>query len=156
MLICPVIQEIFSSMLKGIFLYRPNHIRTRTRTHTHTHTHTHARTHIHTRESLNGDVSLYHWPPVWLVWNQVYDNWQFFFLFAKQTNPNQPNRRLTVQWYFPPFSIPIVTIEFTKFFFYIFTALNKVIVMNGYIEDTSQFVQVIDLELNSTTWWQFY
>ncbi len=30
---------------------------------------------------LNGDVSLYHWPPVWLVWNQLYDNWQFLFLF---------------------------------------------------------------------------
>jgi hypothetical protein len=28
------------------------------------------------------------WPPVWLAWNQLYDNWQFLFLFAKQTNPN--------------------------------------------------------------------
>ena len=37
---------------------------------------------------LKGEVSLYHWPPVWLVWNQLYDNWQFLFLFAKQTNPN--------------------------------------------------------------------
>ncbi len=46
---------------------------------------------------LQGEVSLYHWPPVWLVWNQPYDNWQFFFLFAKQTNPNQSNRRSTVQ-----------------------------------------------------------
>jgi hypothetical protein len=35
---------------------------------------------------LKGKVSLYHWPPVWLVWNQLYDNWHFF---AKQTNPNQ-------------------------------------------------------------------
>jgi hypothetical protein len=50
---------------------------------------------------LKGEVSLYHWPPVWLVWNQLYDNWQFLFLFAKQTNPNQSNRRLMVQWYFP-------------------------------------------------------
>jgi len=24
---------------------------------------------------LKGEVSLYHWPPVWLVWNQLYDNW---------------------------------------------------------------------------------
>ncbi len=48
---------------------------------------------------LNGEVSLYHWPPVWLVWNQLYDNWQFLFLFAKQTNSNQSNRRST-------FSIP--------------------------------------------------
>ncbi len=48
-----------------------------------------------------GELSLYCWPPVWLVWNQLYDYWQFLFLFAKQTNPNQSNRRSTVQWYFP-------------------------------------------------------
>ncbi len=28
-------------------------------------------------------------------------SWQILFLFAKQTNPNQSNRRSTVQWYFP-------------------------------------------------------
>ncbi len=28
---------------------------------------------------LKVKVSLYHWPPVWLVWNQLYDNWQFMF-----------------------------------------------------------------------------
>jgi len=50
---------------------------------------------------LKGEVSLYHWPPAWLVWNQLYDKWQFLFLFAKQTIPNHPNRRSTVQWYFP-------------------------------------------------------
>ncbi len=50
---------------------------------------------------LKGEVSLCHWPPVWLIWNQLYDNWQFLFLFAKQTNPNQSNRRSMVQWYFP-------------------------------------------------------
>ncbi len=48
--------------------------------------------------TLKGEVSLYCWPPVWLVWNQLYDNWQFLFLFAKQVNPN---RRSTVQRYFP-------------------------------------------------------
>ncbi len=31
---------------------------------------------------LKGEVSLWCWP-VWLVWNQLYDNWQFLFLFAK-------------------------------------------------------------------------
>ncbi len=51
--------------------------------------------------NTKGEVSLYHWPPVWLVWKQLYDYWQFLFLFAKQTNPNQSNRRSTVQWYFP-------------------------------------------------------
>ncbi len=51
--------------------------------------------------NTKGEVSLYDWPPVWLVWNQLYDNWQFLFLFAKQINPNQSNRRSMVQWYFP-------------------------------------------------------
>ncbi len=46
-------------------------------------------------------VSLYQWPPVRVVWNQLYDNWKFLFLFALQTNPNQSNRRSMVQWYFP-------------------------------------------------------
>ncbi len=49
---------------------------------------------------LKGEVSLYYWPPVWLVWNQLYDDGQFWFLLAKQTNPNQSNRRSMVQWYF--------------------------------------------------------
>ncbi len=60
---------------------------------------------IYLQRILKGEVSLYHWPPVWLVWNQLYGNWQFWFLSAKQTNPNQSNRRTTGQWYFP-FSIP--------------------------------------------------
>jgi hypothetical protein len=29
--------------------------------------------------NTEGEVSLYCWPPVWLVWNQLYDNWQFLF-----------------------------------------------------------------------------
>ncbi len=59
---------------------------------------------------LKGEVLLYHWPPVWLVWNLLYDYWQFLFLFAKQTNPNQSNRRSTVQWYFPPLVFPGIKI----------------------------------------------
>ncbi len=31
-----------------------------------------------------GEVSLYHWPPVWLVWIQLYDNWQFLFYFQNR------------------------------------------------------------------------
>ncbi len=61
--------------------------------------------HTSNQGKLKGEVSQYHWPPVWLVWNQLYDNWQFLFLFVKQTNPDQSNRRSMVQWYFP-FSIP--------------------------------------------------
>ncbi len=54
---------------------------------------------------LKGKVSLYHWPPVGPIWNQLYDYWYFLFLFAKQTNSNLSKRRSMVQWYFP-FSIP--------------------------------------------------
>ena len=32
---------------------------------------------------------------------ESYENWNFLFLFAKQTNSNQSNRRSMVQWYFP-------------------------------------------------------
>jgi hypothetical protein len=60
---------------------------------------------------LKGEASLYPWPPVWLVWNQLYDNWQFLFVFAKQANPNQSKRRSMVQWYFP-FSITCLSIKF--------------------------------------------
>jgi hypothetical protein len=48
---------------------------------------------------------------VWLVWNQLCDNWQFLFLFAKQTNPNQSNRRSMVQWYLV---LPALTIILTN------------------------------------------
>ncbi len=33
---------------------------------------------------LTGGVSLYCWPPVWLVWNQLYGNLQWFFYFQKR------------------------------------------------------------------------
>jgi hypothetical protein len=56
---------------------------------------------ILSREYWRGEVSLYCWPPVLLVWNQLYDNWQVLFLFAKQTNANQSNRRAMVWWSFP-------------------------------------------------------
>ncbi len=36
---------------------------------------------------LKGEASLYGRPPVWQVWNQLYDNWGFLFLFEKQANP---------------------------------------------------------------------
>ncbi len=50
---------------------------------------------------LNGEISLYRWPPIWLVWNKLYDYWQSLVSLAKQTNSNQSNRRLPVQWCFP-------------------------------------------------------
>jgi len=50
---------------------------------------------------LKGEVSLFSRPPVWLVWNQLYDNWQFLFLFLKQTNPQSNRGKGKLTW---PFS----------------------------------------------------
>jgi len=53
---------------------------------------------------LKGELSLFCWPPVWLVWNQLYDNWQFLFLFAKHAIQTGQTGG---QWYSDtPFSIP--------------------------------------------------
>jgi len=48
---------------------------------------------------LKGEVSLYHWPPAWLVWNQLYDNLQNRLFKTTQTGG---------QWYSDtsPFSLP--------------------------------------------------
>jgi hypothetical protein len=54
---------------------------------------------------LKGEVSLCRWPPVWLIWNQQYDLWQFMLVLWKQTNPNQSNSRSTDSD-ISPFSIP--------------------------------------------------
>ncbi len=55
---------------------------------------------------LKGEVSLYQWPPVWLVWNQLYDYWQFcFYLQNRLIQTSQ-----TGQWYSDtsPFNIPCI------------------------------------------------
>ncbi len=33
---------------------------------------------------LKREVSLYHWPPVWLVWNRLYDNLHLFYFQNRQ------------------------------------------------------------------------
>jgi len=55
---------------------------------------------------LKGEVSLYGWPPVWLAWNQLYDNWQFLFLFAKQVMQTGGQQHSDTS----PFSIPWLNI----------------------------------------------
>ncbi len=54
---------------------------------------------------LKAEVLLYHWPPVWLVCNQLYGNWQF--LFYLQNRPIWTSQT-GGQWYSDtsPFSIP--------------------------------------------------
>ncbi len=51
---------------------------------------------------LKGEVSLYHWPPVLLVWISIFCKWK---QKLSVVIPNQSNRRSTVQWY-SPFGIP--------------------------------------------------
>ena len=53
---------------------------------------------------LKGKVSMYHWPPVWLVWNQQYDYWNFFYLQTSwfQTSQTGGQRYSDTS----PFSIP--------------------------------------------------
>ncbi len=77
--------------------------------------------------------TLYHWPPVWLVWNQLYDYWQFLFLFAKQTIPNLSNRRSTVLWYFP-YSIPCLYFKHNR-------SLNDV--SRSVIDDSRATLQIV-------------
>jgi hypothetical protein len=54
---------------------------------------------------LKGEVSMYHGPPVWLVRNQLYDNWQFLF---KLQNRLIQKSQTGGQWYSDtfPFSFP--------------------------------------------------
>jgi hypothetical protein len=41
-----------------------------------------------------------------LVWNQLYDNWQFLFLFAKQTNPKPVKQEVNGTVILPPLVFP--------------------------------------------------
>ena len=56
---------------------------------------------------LKGEVSLYHWPPVWLVWNQLYDNWQFLQKRLIQTSQTLGQQYSDTS----PFSIPWLVIH---------------------------------------------
>ncbi len=75
----------------------------------HSNPHTHAHTFYACRCTNQGILTLYHWPPVWLTWNQLYDNWQFLFLFAKQTNPNQSKQEVNGTVILPPLLFPAQT-----------------------------------------------
>ena len=48
-----------------------------------------------------GEVSLYGWPPVYFVWNQLICLWWIKRVLLVWSNPNQSNRRSAVQWFFP-------------------------------------------------------
>ncbi len=57
-----------------------------------------------------GEVILYRLPPVWPVWNQLYDNWQLYFLQNRLIQTSQTGG----QWYndTSPFSILCLKIHF--------------------------------------------
>ncbi len=50
---------------------------------------------------LNGKVSQYSWPPVWLVCISLFCKQKQKLSVVLQLIPNQSNWRSTVQWYFP-------------------------------------------------------
>ena len=62
------------------------------------------------QEILKGEVSLYHWPPVWLVWNQLYDYWQFlFYLLNRLIQTCQTGGQQSSET--SPFSIPCIILR---------------------------------------------
>jgi hypothetical protein len=67
--------------------------------------------------NTKGEVSLYQWPPVWLVWNQLYDNWQF--LFSLQNRLIQTSKT-GGQWYSDtsPFIIPWPRLKWLELLLY--------------------------------------
>ncbi len=99
-----------------VIQYAHTHTDTLSLSHTHTHTQTY-------QVIQKGEVSLYHWTPLWLVWNQLYDKWQYLFLFATWTTPNQSNTRSRVQWYFPPLVFPAYIYIFIYLFIYFYLQL---------------------------------
>ncbi len=60
---------------------------------------------------LKGEVSLYCWPPVRLIWNQLYDNWQLLFLFAKQSNSKPVKQEVNSTVILPPLVFPGLGID---------------------------------------------
>jgi hypothetical protein len=60
--------------------------------------------HGHTWGNYCAQEILVHWPPVWLVWNQLYADWQLFWFQNSLIQTSQTGG----QWYSDtsPFSIP--------------------------------------------------
>ncbi len=57
------------------------------------------------RGILKGKYHCTHWPPVWLVWNQLYDYWQFlFYLQNRLIQTSQTGGQQYIDTF--PFGIP--------------------------------------------------
>jgi len=63
---------------------------------------------------LKGEVSLYHWPPVWLVWNQLYDNWQFFVFICKTYLSKPVKQEVNSTVILPPLVFPGIHVWFSQ------------------------------------------
>ncbi len=61
---------------------------------------------------LKGEVSLYHWPPVWLIWNQLYEQLTIFVFYFQ--NRLIQTSQTGGQWYSDtsPFSFPCLLSAF--------------------------------------------
>ncbi len=55
---------------------------------------------------LKGEVSLYCWLPVGLVWNQLFDNWQFLFFICKTDLSKQVKQEISSTVILSPLVFP--------------------------------------------------
>ncbi len=55
---------------------------------------------------LKGEVSLYRWPPIRLVGNQLYDTWQFFFFIYKTDWSKPVKQEVNGTVILPPLAFP--------------------------------------------------
>jgi hypothetical protein len=55
---------------------------------------------------LKGDESLYSWPPVWLVWNQLWDNGTIFVFICKTGYSKQIKQEVNSTVILPPLVFP--------------------------------------------------
>ncbi len=64
--------------------------------------------------NTNGGSITARWPNVSLVWNELYDDWQFLFLCAKQTNTNQSKKEPNGTVILPPLVFPGQVYQWTE------------------------------------------
>ena len=76
---------------------------------------------------LKGEVSLYSWPPVWLVWNQLYDNWHFFVFICKTDLSKPVKQEVNGTVILPPLVFPAES-------FSIFLNIRKCTWVNGRLQ----------------------
>ncbi len=98
---------------------------------------------------LKREVLLYHWPPVWLVWNQLYDNWKLFIYLqnkliqTSQTGGQGILKREVLLYHWPPVWLVWYQL-YDNWIFFSFYLQNRLIQTNHtggqWYSDTSPLV----------------